>query len=108
MERLASIARGLADLPSEQNTRYEVFNINDCVNDAVESGTRGTAVEVTRYMGAAPAVFASRTEVVLLLANIIENAALASRDRGRGSIASPYRRSSWPMPRLRSRTTVAA
>ena len=87
VKRLASIAHGLAGLPSEQNTRYEVFDINDCVNDAVVSGTRGAAVEVTRHAGAAPAVFASRTEVVVLLANIIENAALASRDGGSGSIA---------------------
>ena len=86
-QRLASIAQGLAGLPSEQNTRYEVFDINDCLDDALESGTRGSTVEVTRYAGAAPQVFASRTEVVLLLANLIENAALASRDGGSGSIA---------------------
>ena len=85
-QRLTIIACGLESLPSEQNTRYDVLDVNDCLDDAVAAVTRAAPVEVDRQSEAAPTVFASRAEVVMLLANVIENAARASRDKGAGRI----------------------
>lgn len=82
--RLADLAHGLAASAKTQlgsNTHYEVLDVNECVDEAVSAGTRCGFVTVTKRPGVLPPVFASRAEVVVLLANIVENAVQAARQR---------------------------
>ena len=79
--RLAGLAHGLAATRMDSNTHYEVLDVNECVNAAVAAGTRCGLVTVTKRLGVVSPVFASGAETVVLLANVVENAARAARSR---------------------------
>ena len=97
--RLAELGHGLAATATAQlgsNTRYEVLDVNECVNEAVAAGSRCGFVTVTRQLGVVPPVFASKAEIVVLLANVVENAVQAARrnhgDEGAITVATAEKR----------------
>lgn len=79
--RLADLANGLATTAVGSNSHYDVLDVNECVDEAVAAGSRRGFVTVTKQLGVVPPVFAPRAEIVVLLANIVENAVRAARQR---------------------------
>ena len=97
--RLAELGHGLAATATAHlgsNTRYEVLDVNECVNEAIAAGSRSGFVTVTRQLGVVPPVFASKAEIVVLLANVVENAVQAARrnhgDEGAITVATAEKR----------------
>ena len=90
--RLAELAKGLAAKRWDQNTRYGTVDVNQCVNEAIAAGTRCGFVTVVTQYAATPTTFAAEAEVVVMLANLVDNAVRAARrqhgDEGRIEVAT--------------------
>lgn len=90
--RLAELAKGLAVKRWDQNTRYGTVDVNQCVNEAIAAGTRCGFVTVVRQFAARPTTFAVEAEIVVMLANLVDNAVRAARrkhgDEGRIEVAT--------------------
>ena len=88
---IADLARRLAafaKLPNGDAIGRDMIDVNACVEEVVAATGAGDAAEVSLRLGALPDIFASRTEIRLLLAQVLENsvhAVGALRDR-RGTI----------------------
>ena len=88
---IADLARRLAafaKLPNGDATGRDMVDVNACVEEVVAaSGAKGAA-EVSLRLGALPELFASRTEIRLLLAQVIENSvhAVGALSERRGTI----------------------
>ena len=66
--RLAAFAR----LPNGDAGR-DMVDVNACIEEVVAATGAQEAAEVSLHLGAVPEVFASRTEIRLLLAQVLEN-----------------------------------
>ena len=90
--RLAELAKGLAAKRWDQNTRYGTVDVNQCVHEAIAAGTRCGFVKVVTQFAARPTTFAAEAEVVVMLANLVDNAVRAARckhgDGGRIEVAT--------------------
>ena len=90
--RLAELAKGLAAKRWDQNTRYGTVDVNQCVNEAIAAGTRCGFVTVVTQYAARPTTFAAEAEIVVMLANLVDNAVRAARckhgDEGRIEVAT--------------------
>ena len=76
---IADLARRLASFSGLSNGAAErsMVDVNACVEEVVAATGAGDAAEVVTRLGELPELFASRTEVRLLLAQLVENAAQA-------------------------------
>ena len=90
--RLAELAKGLAAKRWDQNTRYGTVDVYRCVNEAVAAGTRCGFVTVVTQYAARPTTFATEAEIVVMLANLVDNAVRAARrkhgDEGRIEVST--------------------
>lgn len=76
--RLAELAKGLAAKRWVQNMRYGTLDVNRCVHEAIAAGTRCGFVSVVTQFAARPTTFAAEAEVVVMLANLVDNAVRAA------------------------------
>ena len=77
---IANLARRMASLsglPNGDATR-DMVDINACIDEVVAATGAKDAAEVTRRLGDVPEIFASRTEIRLLLAQILDNSVRAT------------------------------
>ena len=65
-----------------RDATYALLDVNDCVDEAVQATGADGVATVTTETGEVPEVFGSRTEICLLLEEIIENAVEAIREKG--------------------------
>ncbi len=79
-KRLASFSR-----PPDGGERTEI-DINECIDDVVEALDAERVAAVTRKPGELPPFLASRTEIRLLLAKVVENAMSAVEWDEKGAI----------------------
>ena len=76
---IADLARRLASFSGLANGDAErsMVDVNACIEEVVAATGAGVAAEVTTRLGEVPELFASRTEVRLLLAQLVDNAVQA-------------------------------
>ena len=76
---IANLARRLASFSGLPNgdARRDMVDVNACIDEVVAATGAEDAAEVTRRLGDLPGIFASRTEIRLLLAQILENSVRA-------------------------------
>lgn len=65
-----------------RDATYALLDVNDCVDEAVQATGADGVATVTTETGEVPEVFGSRTEICLLLEEIIENSVEAIREKG--------------------------
>ena len=87
---VADVAKRLASFSSLPNgtANHDMVDLNACVDEAIEAtGANGSAT-VAKKLGSVPEIFASKTDIRLLLAKIIENSvhAVEGLDDRRGTI----------------------
>ena len=87
---VADVAKRLASFSSLPNgtANHDLVDLNACVDEAIEAtGATGSAT-VAKKLGNVPEIFASKTDIRLLLAKIIENSvhAVEGLDDRRGTI----------------------
>ena len=70
--RLETFSNGLTD-----DLDRSMIDINDCVEKAVEVAGAGNDATIMKNLGDVPEIFASRTELQMVLAELIENSLLA-------------------------------
>ena len=73
---IADLARRLATfakLPNGDAAGRDMVDVNACVEEVVAATGAADAAEVSLRLGALPELFASRTEIRLLLAQVLEN-----------------------------------
>ena len=81
-EKLRSQAEYLAALAgrlrwwreSRVEGRYEMFDVNECIREAVADVSTDASVEVITKLGAVPDIFAARKEIETMLAAVLDNA----------------------------------
>ena len=85
-ERAAEIAQMAEHLSSFSNagdgTGYGLINVNDCIGEVVEATRAESSASVVMDCGKVPEIFASRTEICLMLEKVLENSAQAIEDAG--------------------------
>jgi len=72
---IADVAKRLAafsNLPNGE-TDHGMVDVNACIEEAIATTGAESAVTVARKLGTVPEIFASRTDIRLLVAKIIEN-----------------------------------
>ena len=76
---IADLSRRLASFSGLTNGDAErtMVDVNACIEEVVAATGAGVAAEVNTRLGAVPELFASRTEVRLLLAQVVDNAVQA-------------------------------
>ena len=81
---IASLAKRLASFSALANgdAARNLVNVNSCIDEVVAATGAGRAAQVTKQLGDVPDVFASKTEIRLLLAQILENSVRAVEGRG--------------------------
>ena len=87
---VADVAKRLASFSSLPNgtANHDMVDLNACVDEAIEAtGANGSAT-VAKKFGSVPEIFASKTDIRLLLTKIIENSvhAVEGLDDRRGTI----------------------
>ena len=87
---VADVAKRLASFSSLPNgtANHDMVDLNACVDEAIEAtGANGSAT-VAKKLGRVPEIFASKTDIRLLLTKIIENSvhAVEGLDDRRGTI----------------------
>ena len=87
---IADLAKRLASFSSLPNgdTDRDMVDVNACIDEVVAASGAESSAAVTKRLGDVPEIFASRTEIRLLLAQILENSARAVEglDERKGSI----------------------
>ena len=88
MRREVSGIAGLANrlalfsaLPNGDAGR-NLINVNTCIDEVVAATGADRAAQVTKQLGDVPDIFASKTEIRLLLSQILANSVQALEDRG--------------------------
>ena len=81
---IASLAKRLASFSALANgdAARNLVNVNSCIDEVVAATGVDHAAQVTKQLGDVPDVFASKTEIRLLLAQILENSVRAVEGRG--------------------------
>ena len=76
---IADLARRLATYSSlpNGNAERDMVDINSCIEEVVAATRADAAASVSKRLGDVPEIFASRTEIRLLLAQILENSVRA-------------------------------
>ena len=79
MNGIADLAKRLeafSNAPANDLDR-SMIDINDCVEGAVDAAGAGNDVTIMKNLGDVPEIFASRTELQMVLAELLENSLLA-------------------------------
>ena len=83
-EEISRLAEQLASFAETgAGTGYGLVDVNDCIEEVVKTTDAGTVAAVSKDCGQVPDVFASRTEICLMLEKVIENSAQAIEDAGK-------------------------
>ena len=83
-ERIATLAEGLAAASSARDARYGLVDLKDCAGAALKAVGADDGATVVSELGDAPQVFASESELSLMLEQVFDNALYAIRDKGLG------------------------
>ena len=87
---IADLAKRLASFSSLPNGNIErdMVDVNACIEEVVAATSADRAAAVSKRLGDVPDIFASRTEIRLLLAQILENSvrAVQGLDERKGTI----------------------
>lgn len=82
--QLAAIARSLAALSKKgEDEKYDMVDLNECVEEVIEATPADPTAAIMKDLGVTPEIFGSKTEIRLILANVIANSAAAVREAGR-------------------------
>ena len=79
---IVEIAQRLPSFSKEPAAGYAQMDINDQIDEVVESTQAETVALVVKELNPIPAVFASEAEICLILTNVIENCVRAVQERG--------------------------
>ena len=79
---ISELADRLRTHSKVRDATYALLDVNDCVDEAVQATGADGVATVTTETGEVPEVFGSRTEICLLLEEIIENSVDAIREKG--------------------------
>ena len=79
---IADLARRLASFSGLTNgdTSRAMVDVNACIEEVVAATRVASATEITTWLGETPELFASRTEIRLLLAQVVGNAVRAAEE----------------------------
>ena len=83
-EQIADMAERLSSVCKGREVSYALLNVNDCLDEVVEATRAEVIATVTMDTTNVPEVFASRTEICLMLEKIIENSVQAIEAKGFG------------------------
>lgn len=83
-QEIAELAERLSRVSKEQDATYVLLDVNDCLDEIVEATDAEAVATVTRETAVVPEVFASRSEICLMLEKILENSVQAIQDKGLG------------------------
>ena len=87
---IADLAKRLASFSSLPNgdTDRDMVDVNACIEEVVAATGAESSAAITKRLGDVPEIFASRTEIRLLLAQVLENSVRAVEllDERKGSI----------------------
>ena len=87
--QLAAIARSLtASSKKGEDEKYDLIDLNECVEEVIEATPADSTAAIMKDLGVTPEIFGSKTEIRLILANVIANSAAAVREarRSRGIV----------------------
>ena len=76
---LADLARRLGSFSKMSNgvVDYEMVDVNACIDEVVEAAGAEAGATVAKNLGEVPEIFASKAEIRLLLAQVVDNAVRA-------------------------------
>ena len=87
--QLAAIARSLTAFSKKgEDEKYDMIDLNECVEEVIEATPADSTAAIMKDLGVTPEIFGSKTEIRLILANVIANSAAAVREarRSRGIV----------------------
>ena len=83
-EEIGALADRLCTLSTGHDVAYDLLDLTDCIDEAVDATGAASVAAVTTEKADSPELFASRTEICLLLEKIIENSVQAIQEKGFG------------------------
>ncbi len=80
---IAEVAERLSAFSKRQGeVSYSLLDLNDCIDEVVAATQAENVATVETDCGDVPDIFASRTEICLMLEKVVENSAQAIQDKG--------------------------
>ena len=80
---IAEVAERLSAFSKRQGeVSYSLLDLNDCIDDVVAATQAENVATVETDCGDVPDMFASRTEICLMLEKVVENSAQAIQEKG--------------------------
>ena len=80
---IADVAERLSAFSKRQGEMsYSLLDLNDCIDEVVAATQAKNVATVETDRGDVPDIFASRTEICLMLEKVVENSAQAIQERG--------------------------
>ena len=80
---IAEVAERLSAFSKRQGeVSYSLLDLNDCIDEVVAATQAENVATVETDYGDVPDIFASRTEICLMLEKVVENSAQAIQDKG--------------------------
>ena len=80
---IAEVAERLSAFSKRQGeVSYSLLDVNDCIDEVVAATQAENVATVETDCGDVPDIFASRTEICLMLEKVVENSAQAIQDKG--------------------------
>ena len=82
MNGIADLAKRLASCSNdpEDDADHSMIDLNACVDDVIEAAGAGNGATIVKSLGDVPQILASKTEIRVVLAELIENSVLAVRE----------------------------
>ena len=80
-QEIAELAERLSSVSKVQDATYVLLDVNDCLDEIVDATSAETVATVTRETSEVPEVFASRSEICLMLEKILENSVQAIQEK---------------------------
>ncbi len=82
MNGIADLAKRLASCSNdpEDDADHSMIDLNACVDDVIEAAGAGNGATIVKSLGDVPQILASKTEIRVVLAELIENSILAVRE----------------------------
>ncbi|MCY3620804.1 MAG: ATP-binding protein [Gammaproteobacteria bacterium] len=83
-QEIAELAERMARVSKAQDATYVLLDVNECLDEIVDSTSAEAVATVTRETAEVPEVFAARAEICLMLEKILENSVQAIQEKGLG------------------------
>ena len=83
-QEIAELAERLSSVSNKHDLSYDLLDINDCIPEVIEATGAEAVATVTTESADVPEVFASKTEICLMLEKILENSVQAIQEKGFG------------------------